>query len=65
MFDTATTALCAVLEEVCESVPHREIGARTRVAAKILGAATRGEVSADGLRQVGREALSLAPTMWR
>ncbi|MBR1130915.1 hypothetical protein [Bradyrhizobium iriomotense] len=66
MFDTATTALLrAVLDEVCESVSHREIGARTHVAAKILEAVTRGEVSADGLRQVGREALSRAPTMWR
>ena len=66
MFDTETTALLrAVLDEVCESVSHREIGARTHVASKILEAATRGEVSADGLRQVGRDALSRAPTMWR
>jgi len=66
MFDMATTALLrAVLDEVCESVSHREIGARTHVAAKILEAATRGEVSPDVLRQVGREALSRAPTMWR
>ncbi|WP_354268557.1 hypothetical protein [Bradyrhizobium japonicum] len=61
MFDAATTALLrAVLDEVCESVSHREIGARTNVASKILEAATRGEV-----RQVGRDALSRAPTMWR
>ena len=66
MFDTATTALLrAVLDEVCESVSARETGARTHVASKILEAAPRGEVSPEGLRQVGREALSGAPTMWR
>ncbi|MHC2621346.1 DNA-binding transcriptional regulator YdaS (Cro superfamily) [Bradyrhizobium huanghuaihaiense] len=66
MFDTATTTLLrAVLDEVCESVSHCEIGARTHVASKILEAATRGEVSPDELRQVGRDALSHAPTMWR
>jgi len=66
MFDTATTALLrAVFDEVCDSVSLREIGARTRVASKILQAATRGEVSPEGLKQVGRQALSQAPTMWR
>ncbi|MCK1329499.1 hypothetical protein IVB57_14255 [Bradyrhizobium sp. CW9] len=66
MFDTATTALLrAVLDEVWESVSHREIGARTHVASKILEAATRGDVSPEGLRQVGRDALSHAFTMWR
>ncbi|MGX1167031.1 DNA-binding transcriptional regulator YdaS (Cro superfamily) [Bradyrhizobium sp. USDA 372] len=66
MFDTATTALLrAVLDEVCESVSHREIGARAHVASKILEAASKGEVSREGLRQVGPEALSRAPTMWR
>ena len=66
MFDTATTALLrAVLDEVCESVSRREIGARTYVATKILEAATRGEVSVDGLKQIGRDSLSRTPTMWR
>jgi hypothetical protein len=66
MFDTATTALLrTVLDEVCESVSQREIGARTHVASKILEAASSGEVSREGLRQIGREALSRAPTMWR
>ncbi|MET4745203.1 hypothetical protein ABIF64_001619 [Bradyrhizobium japonicum] len=66
MFDTATTALLrAVFDEVCEGLPHREIGARTHVASKILEAATRGELSPEDLRQVGRKALSHAPTMWR
>lgn len=44
---------------------RHEIGARTHVASKILEAATKGETSADSLRQVGHEALSRAPTMWR
>jgi hypothetical protein len=66
MFDTTTTVLLrAVLDEVCESLSRREIGGRTHVASKILEAATKGEVSPDGLRQVGRDALSRAPTMWR
>lgn len=66
MLDTATTALLrAVLEEVCEGVSRHETGARTHVASKILEAATKGETSPDGLRQVGHEALSRAPTMWR
>ncbi|MEY9753844.1 hypothetical protein [Bradyrhizobium yuanmingense] len=66
MLDTATTALLrAVLDEVCESVSQSEIGARTHVASKILEAATKGEISPEGLRKVGRDALSHAPTMWR
>ncbi|PWT90821.1 hypothetical protein ACRQ5Q_31440 [Bradyrhizobium sp. PMVTL-01] len=66
MFDTATTALLrAVLDEVCEEVSQREIGTRTHVASKILEAAKRGEVRPEGLRQIGRDALSHAPTMWR
>lgn len=65
MFDAETTAhLCAVLDEVCESVSHGEIGARTHVASKIPEAASSGEVSPEGLRQVGRDAQSRAPTMW-
>lgn len=65
MFDTATTALLrAVLDEVCESISQREIGAWTNVASKILEAATRGDVSPVGLRQVDRDALSHAPMMW-
>ncbi len=66
MFDTATTALLrAVLDEVCDSVSSCETGTRTHVAFKILEAAARGEMSLDSLRQVGRKALSEAPTMWR
>jgi hypothetical protein len=66
MLDPATTALLrAVLDEVCESVSRTETGARTHVASKILEAASRGETSADHLKQVGRQALSQAPTMWR
>ncbi|MDA9413942.1 hypothetical protein XI04_26915 [Bradyrhizobium sp. CCBAU 11430] len=66
MFDTATIALLrAVLDEVCESVLGRQIGARTHVASKILETATRGEVSRERLRQIGQHALSHAPTMRR
>ncbi|MCP3395502.1 hypothetical protein NLM27_43215 [Bradyrhizobium sp. CCGB12] len=66
MFDAATTALLrAVFDEVCESISCHEVGARTHVASTILEAANRGEVSPDGLRQIGREALSHVPTMWR
>ncbi|WP_091878588.1 hypothetical protein [Bradyrhizobium sp. Rc2d] len=66
MFDPATTALMrSVLDEVCETVSQAEIGARAHVASKILEAASRGETSSEGLRQVGRKALSEAPTMWR
>ena len=66
MFDAATTALLrAVLDEVCENVSRHETGARTHVASKILEAATNGDTAPDRLREVGREALSDAPTMWR
>lgn len=66
MFDTSNTALLrAVLDEICESISLREIGARTHVAAKILEAATRGGGSPEGLKQVGRQALSQAPALWR
>ena len=66
MFDTATRALWrAVFDQVCKGLPHCEIGARTHVASKILEAATRGELSPEDLKQVGRKALSHAPTMWR
>ncbi|MDI3562581.1 hypothetical protein [Bradyrhizobium sp. Arg816] len=66
MFDSATTALLrAVLDEVCENVSRTETGARTHVASKILEAATKGDTSPDHLKQIGRHALSQAPTMWR
>ncbi|EHR00338.1 hypothetical protein Bra471DRAFT_00909 [Bradyrhizobium sp. WSM471] len=52
MFGTETTALLrAVLDDVCESVSHREIEARTHVASKILEAATIGEASVDDHRR--------------
>jgi hypothetical protein len=66
MFDAETTALLrAVLDEVCVSVSRYETSARTHVASKILEAATAGETSVANLRQVGRIALSDAPTMSR
>jgi hypothetical protein len=59
MIDTATKALLrTVLDEVCEGVPRCEIGARTRVASKLLETASRGDISADRLKQAGRDALS-------
>jgi hypothetical protein len=66
MFDSATTALLrAVLDEVCEKIPRTETGARIHVASRILEAATNGDTSPDRLKQIGRHALSQAPTMWR
>ena len=66
MFDSVTTALLrAVLDEVCENVSRGETGARAHVASKILEAATKGDTSPDRLKQIGRQALSQAPTMWR
>lgn len=66
MLDADTTALLrAVLDEVCENVSRYETLARTHVASKILEAATSGETPVANLRQVGRKALSDAPTMWR
>jgi hypothetical protein len=58
MFNAETTArLRAVFEEVCAAVPRYETAARAYVASKMLEAATNGETSAEGLRNVGREAL--------
>jgi hypothetical protein len=66
MFDPETAALLrAVLNELCEKVPQLETSTRTRVASKILEAATKGEWSIDDLKEAGREALDDAPTMWR
>lgn len=62
MFDPAMTALLrAVLDEVCEGVSRYETGARTHVASRIM----EGDTSPERLKQVGREALHDAPTMWR
>lgn len=64
MFDAGTTALLrSILDEICDGVSLQETGVRTHVACKILEAATRGETSADRLRQVARESLKAAP--WR
>lgn len=66
MSDPATTALLrAVLDEVCEDVSRSESGTRAHVASRILEAATKGDTSPDRLKQIGREALHGAPTMWR
>ena len=64
MFDAVTTALLrSIFDEICVGVSLQETGVRTHVASKILEAATRGEKSADRLRQIGRDALKAAP--WR
>ena len=64
MFDAETTALLrAVLDEVCESVSRYETSAGTHVASMILEAATKGETSVDGLKQIGRSALREAPIL--
>ncbi|MBB4366891.1 hypothetical protein GGD65_007965 [Bradyrhizobium sp. CIR18] len=66
MLDGATTALLrTILDEVCETVPPYDVGVRAYVASKILEAATRGETRPDLLKQIGQEALSRAPSMWR
>jgi hypothetical protein len=66
MFDAQTTAMLrAVFHDVCQTVSRYETGTRTHVAAKILEAAKQGETRQDSLMQVGRKALSDAPTMWR
>ena len=64
MIDTATKALLRnVLDEVCETIPRYETGARTHVASKLLETASRGDISAERLKQAARNALSEIPTM--
>ena len=66
MLDVGTiTLLRTLLDEVCVSVPPYDAGVRAYVASRILEAATRGETRPDLLKQIGQEALSRAPTMWR
>ncbi|AJA65366.1 hypothetical protein ACVIW2_004088 [Bradyrhizobium huanghuaihaiense] len=66
MLDVGTiTLLRTILDEVCVSVPPYDAGVRAYVASRILEAATRGETRPDLLKQIGQEALSRAPTMWR
>ncbi|WJR80441.1 hypothetical protein [Bradyrhizobium sp. NP1] len=66
MFDPKTAALLrAVLDELCEDVPQLETSTRTRVASRLLEAATKSDWSIDDLKKAGREALADAPTMWR
>lgn len=65
MLDSETIAcLRRVLDEVCKGVPRHETGTRAHVASKILEAASRGETSVEVLKQVGRNALTSAPSMW-
>lgn len=66
MFNSEITALLRlVLDEVCERLSQNEAGARARVASRLQEAVAKGETSAEVLRQLGHEALTQAPTMWR
>ena len=66
MFDPKTAALLrAVLDELCRDVPQQETSTRTRVASRLLEAATKSDWSIDDLKKAGREALVGPPTMWR
>jgi hypothetical protein len=58
MFDAATRSrLRAVFNEVCAGVSCYDTAVRALVASKLLEAATQGEISEEGLRKAGREAL--------
>nr|WP_247442641.1 hypothetical protein [Bradyrhizobium sp. CW7] len=64
MLDPATTALLrTVLDELCEYISNHDAGARAHVDSKMLEAAARGETSHERLKEIGREALTEAPTM--
>ncbi|WP_247356764.1 MULTISPECIES: hypothetical protein [unclassified Bradyrhizobium] len=66
MLDAPTTALLRmVLDDVCKNVSRYDTGARTHVASKMLEAAATGEMRPDRLKQIGRDALSKAPTTGR
>ncbi|MCG2632616.1 hypothetical protein L6654_39100 [Bradyrhizobium sp. WYCCWR 13023] len=66
MLDPATSVLLrAVLDEVCQEISRSETGLRAHVASKLIEAATKGETTAERLRQVALEALRSTPTMWR
>jgi len=60
-----TALLCAVLDEVCADVPASDAATRVRVAAKLREASRSERRSIDDLKQIGRDALTSAPTMWR
>ncbi|MBB4423914.1 hypothetical protein GGD66_002458 [Bradyrhizobium sp. CIR48] len=65
MLDAATAALVrSVLDDVCKNLSPYATGIRAHVASRILEAASNGERTRDRLEQIGREALSQAPTMW-
>lgn len=65
MFNEETrTVLRAILDEVCEGVGMYQNAARAHVAARIFSAAWQ-DCTAENLKEVGRDALKSAPTMWR
>ncbi|GLR87664.1 hypothetical protein GCM10007857_43750 [Bradyrhizobium iriomotense] len=66
MLDAPTTALLrVVLDDVCKNLSPYETGTRALVASKILEAATTGERRPDCLKQIGRDAISKTPIIWR
>jgi hypothetical protein len=57
MFDPETTArLRAIFDEVCAGMSD-QTAVRAYVASKMLEAAARGEISVEGLRTAGLQAL--------
>jgi len=65
MFDPEVTALLrTILDEVCADLSEFEPGRKALVASKLLESASKGELSADTLRSVGRRALKVTPSMW-
>jgi hypothetical protein len=66
MLDAETTVLLRkILDEVCDAIACDEPARRVHVASKLLESASKGEVSAEGLKSVARRALTDVPTMWR
>jgi len=65
MFNSEVTALLrTILDEVCADLSEYEAGRKALVASKLLESASKGELSADALRSVGRRALQVPPSMW-
>jgi hypothetical protein len=65
MFSPEVTALLrAILDEVCADLSEFDAGRKALVASKLLESASKGELSADILRSVGRRALNGTPSMW-
>jgi hypothetical protein len=64
MFSLEVTAMLrAVLDDVCADVAEHESSKKALVASKLLESASRGVLTVDALRAVGRQALQ-TPSMW-